>query len=600
MPVGTYGTVKGVMPQSLLDMGAMIILGNTFHLWLRPGLEVLRQFGGLHRFEGWPRPMLTDSGGFQVWSLGEMRKISEEGVRFASPVNGDKLFLTPEVSMQIQSVLNSDIVMQFDECTPYQTAGRLTTEDEARRSMELSLRWARRSHDEFVRLGNPNALFGIVQGGMFEGLRAESAAALAAMDLPGYAVGGVSVGEPKEEMLRIMAHTPRLLPAAKPRYLMGVGTPEDLVEGVACGIDMFDCVMPTRNARNGHLFTRFGDLRIRNARNKSDERPIDETCACTACRGFSRAYLHHLDRCGEMLGPMLASIHNLHYYLNLMREVREALEQGVFAALRRAFAPTAPVAWADPRVSSGALVQHVAGARVLAQQLHQPGQHAAQLAMQRVRRVDDHDAAAGQAEAQRIGPLQRQPGVQPAGRRQGLQALHHGGGAGLGDDRVPHHVHALRKAQQRVAHRLQHPAVVGMAFVAGVDEHQRAPRRRRQLALERGEAVGLAQLDAGLAAHELLQRLVVGRVQLEQPQLVLRPQQLARQQRRARIAPQHAVGVQQRAPDAGSRPRAAAGRPLSTAGRCPAGTRPSSAPAASPARTGPHRHGCRRCEIPCP
>ena len=337
MPVGTYGTVKGVMPQSLLDMGAMIILGNTFHLWLRPGLEVLRQFGGLHRFEGWAKPMLTDSGGFQVWSLGEMRKISEEGVKFASPVNGDKLFLTPEVSMQIQAVLNSDIVMQLDECTPYQTAGRLTTEDEARRSMELSLRWARRSHDEFRRLGNPNALFGIVQGGMFEGLREESAAALAEMDLPGYAVGGVSVGEPKAEMLRIMAHTPRLLPAAKPRYLMGVGTPEDLVEGVAHGIDMFDCVMPTRNARNGHLFTRFGDLRIRNARYKSDQRPIDETCACTACRGFSRAYLHHLDRCGEMLGPMLASIHNLHYYLNLMRELREALDEGRFAAFADKF-----------------------------------------------------------------------------------------------------------------------------------------------------------------------------------------------------------------------------------------------------------------------
>ena len=337
MPVGTYGTVKGVMPQSLLDMGAQIILGNTFHLWLRPGLEVLRRFGGLHRFEGWPRPMLTDSGGFQVWSLGEMRKISEEGVKFASPVNGDKLFLTPEVSMQIQAVLNSDIVMQFDECTPYQTAGRLTTEDEARRSMELSLRWARRSRDEFQRLGNRNALFGIVQGGMFEGLREESVAALAEMDLPGYAVGGVSVGEPKAEMQRIMAHTPQRLPQAKPRYLMGVGTPEDLVEGVACGIDMFDCVMPTRNARNGHLFTRFGDLRIRNARYKSDERPIDETCSCTACRGFSRAYLHHLDRCGEMLGPMLASIHNLHYYLNLMRDLREALDQGRFAPFAERF-----------------------------------------------------------------------------------------------------------------------------------------------------------------------------------------------------------------------------------------------------------------------
>ncbi|ODU08397.1 MAG: tRNA guanosine(34) transglycosylase Tgt [Rubrivivax sp. SCN 71-131] len=341
MPVGTYGTVKGVLPASLEDMGAQIILGNTFHLWLRPGLEVIRRFGGLHRFEGWSRPILTDSGGFQVWSLagadGRGRKISEEGVRFASPVNGDRLLLTPEVSMQVQTVLNSDIVMQFDECTPYQTAGRLTSEREARSSMELSLRWARRSRDEFARLANPNALFGIVQGGMFEGLREESAAALAELELPGYAVGGVSVGEPKEDMRRIMAHTPRLLPAHKPRYLMGVGTPEDLVEGVACGVDLFDCVMPTRNARNGHLFTRFGDLRLRNARYRDDERPIDPSCGCTACARFSRAYLHHLDRCGEMLGPMLASIHNLHYYLHLMRELREALDAGRFAAWRAQF-----------------------------------------------------------------------------------------------------------------------------------------------------------------------------------------------------------------------------------------------------------------------
>jgi queuine tRNA-ribosyltransferase len=337
MPVGTYGTVKGVMPQSLEAMGAQIILGNTFHLWLRPGLDILQQFGGLHRFEGWTKPILTDSGGFQVWSLGEMRKISEEGVKFASPVNGDKLFLTPETSMQIQRVLNSDIVMQFDECTPYETKGHLTTEREARVSMELSLRWARRCLDEFKRLENPNALFGIVQGGMFEHLREESLASLVALDLPGYAVGGVSVGEPKEEMQRIVAHTPHRLPAHKPRYLMGVGTPEDLVEGVAAGVDMFDCVMPTRNARNGHLFTRFGDLRLRNARYKSDERPIDETCACTTCRGFSRAYLHHLDRCGEMLGPMLTSIHNLHYYLNLMQEVRDALDAGRFAAFVQRF-----------------------------------------------------------------------------------------------------------------------------------------------------------------------------------------------------------------------------------------------------------------------
>jgi queuine tRNA-ribosyltransferase len=256
MPVGTYGTVKGVTPQSLDDMGAQIILGNTFHLWMRPGLDVVKQFGGLHRFEAWNKPILTDSGGFQVWSLGEMRKISEEGVKFASPVNGDKLFLTPEISMQIQTLLNSDIVMQFDECTPYDTKGHITTEAEARFSMELSRRWALRCKAEFARLENPNALFGIVQGGMFEHLRQESLDSLVEMDFPGYAVGGVSVGEPKEEMLRIMAHTPHRLPADKPRYLMGVGTPEDLVEGVTQGVDMFDCVMPTRNARNGHLFTR--------------------------------------------------------------------------------------------------------------------------------------------------------------------------------------------------------------------------------------------------------------------------------------------------------------------------------------------------------
>ena len=330
MPVGTYGTVKGVMPASLEAMGAQIILGNTFHLWLRPGVDVLRQFGGLHRFESWSRPILTDSGGFQVWSLGDMRKISEEGVRFASPVNGDKLFLTPEVSMQIQSVLNSDVVMQFDECTPYESKGHITTEKEARSSMQLSLRWAQRCLDEFNRLENPNALFGIVQGGMFEGLREESLAALVELDLPGYAVGGVSVGEPKEAMQRIVAHTPQRLPAHKPRYLMGVGTPEDLVDGVAAGVDMFDCVMPTRNARNGHLFTRFGDLRLRNTRYKTDQGPIDMSCSCHTCANFSRAYLHHLDRCGEMLGPMLASIHNLHYYVNLMQEVREALEVGGF------------------------------------------------------------------------------------------------------------------------------------------------------------------------------------------------------------------------------------------------------------------------------
>jgi queuine tRNA-ribosyltransferase len=338
MPVGTYGTVKGITPRSLEEMGAQIILGNTFHLWMRPGLDVLKQFGGLHRFERWDKPILTDSGGFQVWSLGEMRKISEEGVKFASPVNGDKLFLTPEISMQIQTTLDSDIVMQFDECTPYETKGHITTEAEARLSMELSLRWAKRCQDEFARLANRNALFGIVQGGMFEHLREESLARLVEMDFPGYAVGGVSVGEPKEDMLRILAHTPQRLPANKPRYLMGVGTPEDLIEGVAQGVDMFDCVMPTRNARNGHLFTRFGDLKIRNARHRSDERPLDESCSCYTCKGgFSRAYLHHLERCGEMLAPMLATIHNLHYYLNLMREIRESLDAGRFAQFAAQF-----------------------------------------------------------------------------------------------------------------------------------------------------------------------------------------------------------------------------------------------------------------------
>jgi queuine tRNA-ribosyltransferase len=338
MPVGTYGTVKGVLPAQLEAMGAQIILGNTFHLWLRPGLEVLERFGGLHRFEGWSRPILSDSGGFQVWSLGAMRKIGEEGVRFASPVNGDKLFLTPELSMQIQRVLGSDIVMQFDECTPYAVEGVPTSERAARESMELSLRWAARCRDEHARLGNPNALFGIVQGGMYERLREASIDALAALDLPGYAIGGVSVGEPKDEMRRIVAHTSVKLPRHKPRYLMGVGTPEDIVEGVACGVDLFDCVMPTRNARNAHLFTRYGDLRLRNARYREDERPIDESCGCHTCAHFSRAYLHHLDRCGEMLGAMLASIHNLHYYLNLMREVRAAIEAGESAAHRARFA----------------------------------------------------------------------------------------------------------------------------------------------------------------------------------------------------------------------------------------------------------------------
>ena len=355
MPVGTYGTVKGVMPRSLDEMGAQIILGNTFHLWMRPGLDIVKQFDGLHAFEKWPRPILTDSGGFQVWSLGDMRKISEEGVRFSSPVNGDKLFLTPEISMQIQTLLNSDIAMQFDECTPYlsmepKTRGQVITENEALYSMELSLRWAQRCKDEFARLNNPNALFGIVQGGMYEHLRDASLAGLEALDFPGIAIGGLSVGEPKEDMLRLLRHIGPRLPAHKPHYLMGVGTPEDLIAGVQNGIDMFDCVMPTRNARNGTLFSRFGDLKIRNARHKADPQPIDVTCTCHTCAGssgvawqdggrdgFSRAYLHHLDRCGEMLGPMLASIHNLHYYLNLMQEVRNALDVGRFGAYTAQF-----------------------------------------------------------------------------------------------------------------------------------------------------------------------------------------------------------------------------------------------------------------------
>jgi queuine tRNA-ribosyltransferase len=326
MPVGTYGSVKAMSPLELKEIDSRIILGNTFHLWLRPGLEVIAKFGGLHKFMGWDRPILTDSGGFQVFSLGAMRKITEEGVHFSSPINGDKLFLSPEVSMQIQRVLNSDIVMQFDECTPYEIDGRPATQVEAAQSMRMSLRWAQRSTDEFRQGGNPNALFGIVQGGMFETLRDESLAGLQQIGFDGFAIGGLSVGEPKEEMMRVLAHTGPQLPADKPHYLMGVGTPEDLVEGVANGIDMFDCVMPTRNARNGWLFTRFGDIKIKNARYKEDEKPLDETCDCYACRNFSRAYLHHLHRSGEILGARLNTIHNLHYYLQLMKEMRDAID----------------------------------------------------------------------------------------------------------------------------------------------------------------------------------------------------------------------------------------------------------------------------------
>ena len=347
MPVGTYGTVKAMSPLDLEKVGAQIVLGNTFHLWLRPGCDVMQLHGGLHQFMNWHKPILTDSGGFQVWSLGDLRKISEEGVAFQSPVNGDKLFLTPEESMRIQAALNSDIVMVFDECTPYPA-----TRDQAADSMRLSLRWARRSKAEFLQTQRSlnsdihNALFGIVQGGMMEDLRDESLGGLKEIGFHGYAIGGLSVGEPKEDMHRILAHTTPQMPQDKPRYLMGVGTPEDLVEGVAQGIDMFDCVMPTRNARNGWLFTRNGDLKIRNARYRNELTPIDETCTCPVCApgqhgdarpAFTRSYLYHLQKTQEILGAQLATIHNLHFYLNLMAQMRVAIAQGQFAAWRREF-----------------------------------------------------------------------------------------------------------------------------------------------------------------------------------------------------------------------------------------------------------------------
>jgi queuine tRNA-ribosyltransferase len=332
MPVGTYGSVKAMSPLELKEVDAQIILGNTFHLWLRPGLSVLNKFGGLHQFMGWDKPILTDSGGFQVFSLGAMRKISEEGVKFASPISGERLFLSPEISMQIQRALNSDIAMQFDECTPYEIDGRPATAQEAAQSMRMSLRWAKRSIDEFKQGENPNALFGIVQGGMYEHLRDESLAGLKQLNFHGIAIGGLSVGEPKEEMLRVLQHVGPRLPEDKPHYLMGVGTPEDLVAGVTNGIDMFDCVMPTRNARNGWLFTRFGDIKIKNARYKEDTAPLDATCRCYACKNFSRAYLHHLHRTGEILGARLNTIHNLHYYLELMQEMRNALDGDAFSA----------------------------------------------------------------------------------------------------------------------------------------------------------------------------------------------------------------------------------------------------------------------------
>jgi queuine tRNA-ribosyltransferase len=330
MPVGTYGTVKAMSPLELKEIDAHIVLGNTFHLWLRPGLDVIAAHEGLHKFMGWDGPILTDSGGFQVWSLGALRKITEEGVKFRSPINGDSCFLTPEESMRIQKVLNSDIVMIFDECTPYPA-----TVKEANDSMQLSLRWAKRSKE--AHQGNSNALFGIIQGGMHEELRDISLKGLTEIDFDGYAIGGLSVGEPKEDMLRILAHTAPKMPQNKPRYLMGVGTPEDLVAAVSQGIDMFDCVMPTRNARNGWLFTQYGDIKIKNAGYKMDTQPLDADCNCYTCQNFSRAYLHHLHKVGEILGSRLNTIHNLHYYQVLMASMRTAIEGGTFESFKLEF-----------------------------------------------------------------------------------------------------------------------------------------------------------------------------------------------------------------------------------------------------------------------
>jgi len=324
MPVGTYGTVKGMLPRDIEAIGAEIILGNTFHLMLRPGTEVVKAHGDLHDFTQWQGPILTDSGGFQVFSLGEMRKITEQGVTFRSPVDGSKVELSPEIAIQVQRDLGSDIVMIFDECTPYPA-----TEKQAKESMELSLRWAERSKKAHE--GNPAALFGIVQGGMYEPLRVRSLQGLTDIGFDGYAIGGLSVGEPKEDMIRILDHLPSKMPEDKPRYLMGVGRPEDIVEAVRRGVDMFDCVMPTRNARNGYLFTSTGIVKIRNAKNRHDTGPLDERCDCYTCQNFSKSYLHHLDKCGEMLGAQLNTIHNLRFYQNLMSGLRGAIEAGTLS-----------------------------------------------------------------------------------------------------------------------------------------------------------------------------------------------------------------------------------------------------------------------------
>lgn len=318
MPVGTYGTVKGMTPEELEDTGAHICLGNTFHLMLRPGTEIMKMHGDLHDFMNWHKPILTDSGGFQVFSLGDLRKITENGVTFRSPINGEKILLTPERSIDVQRDLGSDVVMIFDECTPYPA-----TKEEARSSMEMSLRWADRSKKAHG--DSKAALFGIVQGGMYEDLRDISLKGLLDIDFDGYAIGGLSVGEPKEDMIRVLDHTAHKIPENKPRYLMGVGKPEDIVEGVRRGIDMFDCVMPTRNARNGHLFVTEGVIKIRNAKHKTDTRPLDENCDCYTCKNYSRSYLHHLDKCNEILGARLNTIHNLRYYQRVMEGLRNAI-----------------------------------------------------------------------------------------------------------------------------------------------------------------------------------------------------------------------------------------------------------------------------------
>ncbi len=330
MPVGTYGTVKGMLPKDILETGAEIILGNTFHLMLRPGTEVVKAHGDLHDFMQWEKPILTDSGGFQVFSLGDLRKITEHGVKFRSPIDGSLVELTPEISMEVQRALGSDIVMIFDECTPYPA-----TEEEAESSMALSLRWAARSKQAHG--DNPSALFGIIQGGMYNHLRSVSLKGLLDIGFDGYAIGGLSVGEPKEEMLKVLNHITREMPRDAPRYLMGVGKPEDIVEAVLRGVDMFDCVMPTRNARNGHLFTSSGVIKIRNATHKASTLPLDEKCSCYTCKNFSRSYLHHLDRCGEILGAQLNTIHNLHYYQTVMQGLRSAIEQGTLSAFVAAF-----------------------------------------------------------------------------------------------------------------------------------------------------------------------------------------------------------------------------------------------------------------------